>query len=322
VPDIFGHLPDGRPVYRVNLARAALSVEILTLGATLHSVRLRGAPHDLTAAQGTITDYLGPMQYHGKIVAPVGNRISGAGTTINGKRHDFPANQDNRITLHSGDVGTHLKLWQIADKGDDHVTLAVTLPDGEGGFPGTRQLTATFSLQEGATLRLDLQATTDAPTIFNAVNHSYWNLDGTPDVTGHSLRIAADRYLPVDADIVPTGHIAPVVGTPFDFTRTRPCQPGQPPLDTCFCLSDTRLPLRDVLYLVGGTGVAMTIATTEPGIQIYDGRRPRPGHAPYEALAIEPQRWPDAPNHPAFPSILLTPEAPYHQTSEWRFTTP
>jgi aldose 1-epimerase len=117
--EIFGHLPDGSPVHRITLARAALTVQLLTLGATLHSVRLQGVPHDLTLAQGTISDYLGPMQYHGKIVAPVGNRISGASAAVDGERHRFPANQDNRITLHSGDVGTHLKLWQIADLGTD-----------------------------------------------------------------------------------------------------------------------------------------------------------------------------------------------------------
>ncbi len=319
--DIFGHMPDGSTVHRITLTRGALTIQLLTLGATLHSVRLAGVAHDLTRAQGSIADYLGAMQYHGKIVAPVGNRISGASTIIAGKRHDFPANQDDRITLHSGDVGTHLKLWQVADLGPDHVTLTVTLTDGEGGFPGIRQVSATFALHADATLRLDLRATTDAPTLFNAVNHSYWNLDGSPDVTGHDLKIAAARYLPVDADIVPTGEIASVAGTPFDFTTARRFQAANPPLDTCFCLSDQRVPLRDVLWLTGRTGITMTIATTEPGIQIYDARKPRAACAPYEGLAIEPQFWPDAPNQAQFPSISLTPEAPYHQTSEWRFTT-
>ena len=312
----FGQTDRGETVHKIALTHGGLSVDILTFGAILRSVRLAGVAHDLTIGQGSVTDYQGVMRYHGALVAPVANRISGAKAVFAGKTHRFEANQDDRITLHSGDAGTHRKVWQIADIRPAKVTLALTLPDGEGGFPGHRHVTATYSLHDDANLRLDIQATTDAPTLFNAVNHSYWNLDGTPNWSGHRLRIAADRYLPCTPDVTPTGDIAPTKGTPYDFTAARHFTPQNPPLDTCFCLSDQRGPLRDVLWLTGQSGITMTVATTEPGIQVYDDR------ATYRGLAIEPQAWPDAPNQPAFPSILLTPDAPYHQTSEWRFTTP
>jgi aldose 1-epimerase len=317
----FGRTQQGDVVHRIVLQNGALTAAVLTWGAVLHSVRHAALPYDLTIGQGSLADYQGKMRHHGSIVAPVGNRISGAQAVIAGKTHRFDPNQDGRITLHSGAAGTQFKLWQIADTGPAHVTLALTLPNGEGGFPGTRPVTATYSLHDDATLRLDLMAKTDAPTLFNAVNHSYWNMDGSPQWTGHQLKVAAAHYLPVTADITPTGEIAPVMGTAYDFTAARVITPGTPAFDHNFCLTNRRGPLRDALWLTGRNGVTMTIATTEPGIQIYDGRSARLGHEPYEGLAIEPQFWPDAPHNPAFPSILMTPEAPYHQQTEWRFTT-
>jgi aldose 1-epimerase len=318
----FATTPQGTSVRKVVLNSGDLAVSILTFGAILQSVRLAGVPHDLTIGSDDFADYLGPMHYHGALVAPVANRISGAQADIAGTLHRFEANQADRITLHSGSSGAHAKVWDIADHGPAHVTLSLDLPAGLGGFPGNRQVRATFRITDRATLRLDILATTDAPTLFNAVNHSYWNLDGTPDWSGHQLQIAAEHYLPTTADVTPTGEIAAVTGTPFDLTRAHAITPQHPALDTNFCLSTAREPLRDVLWLTGTSGLAMTVATTEPGIQVFDGRNPRPGHAPYQGLAIEPQCWPDAPHNPAFPSIVLNPDAAYHQTSEWRFSQP
>jgi aldose 1-epimerase len=157
----------------------------------------------------------------------------------------------------------------------------------------------------------------------NVANHSYWNLDGTADWAGHRLQVAADRYLPTTDDFTPTGEIVDVAGTAYDFRAGRRIARSEPPLDNNFCLSDGRVALRDVLWLTGEGGVAMTVATTEPGIQIYDGRNAiRPGHGAYEGLAIEAQGWPDAPNHAGFPSIALGPDETYQQVTEWRFARP
>lgn len=319
----FGTTPEGTAVHKICLAAGGLTVSLLTLGAVVQSVRLAGIAHDLSPGSDHLPDYQGQMCHHGSLIAPVVNRLSHATAPINGRIHRFEANQDGRHTLHGGRAGSHLKVWHLADLGDAHAVLTLTLPDGEGGFPGNRRLTARFDLLPPATLRLDLTATTDAPTLMNPANHSYWNLDGTASWAGHSLRIVADHFLPATEDFRPTGEIRDVTGTAFDFRSPRRIQPGKPLLDTAFCLSSRRQPLRDVLWLTGQSGVCLTVATTEPSIQVYDGRNAlRPGHSRHEALAIEAQGWPDAPNHAGFPSIELAPGQTFRQITEWRLSPP
>ncbi|HSF63425.1 MAG TPA: aldose epimerase family protein, partial [Paracoccaceae bacterium] len=314
----FGRRADGRAVGVATLQAGALSARILTHGAVLQDLRLAGIDRSLTLGSDRIADYEGPMRFHGSLVGPVANRIAGAQATIAGRTFRFQAG-DHGVTLHSGDTGLHLALWDVAQVTADSLTLAIDLPDGLGGFPGNRRITAQWQVIPPATLRLTLRMTTDAPTLANIANHSYWNLDGTEGWAGHALRIAADRWLPSTPENLPTGQIADVAGTAMDFRTMRPITPGAPPLDTCFCLSDARAPLRDVLWLRGASGVTMTVATTEPGIQVFDARTARrPGHSPFEGLAIEPQFWPDAPGNPAFPSIVLLPGQPWEQVSEWR----
>ena len=319
----FGVTAGGEPVEKLTLHAGGLTVCLLTWGAVLQSVRLDGVAHDLTLGSERLADYEGPMRHHGSVVAPVANRITGASGTIAGKVHHFHANQDGRITLHSGKAGTHLKVWTLTRATTDSATLTCDLPDGEGGFPGNRKITATFTVLPPATLRLVLSATTDATTWMNAVNHSYWNLDGTADWTGHHLQIAADSYLPTNPDFTPTGEIAPVAGTAMDFRTPRRIAPHEAILDTNFCLASARRALTPVLTLTGTSGTSLSISTTEPGIQVYDGRDAiRPGHGRHEGLAIEAQFWPDAPNHPAFPDITLHPDQKWEQITEWHFSAP
>lgn len=308
-------LPDGREVQELRIAAGDLTVSVLTFGAVLRSVRLAGVDHDLTHVPDTVDSWIsGKTPYHGALVAPVANRFTGGKATVGGREIQFETNQAGLHLLHSGSFGTHAKLWAVVDRQPDAATLAVDLPDGEGGFPGNRRLTARFSVSAPATLRLEIEAATDALTFFNATNHSYWTMDGGRDWSGQSLRIAADRYLPTTDSFAPTGEIAPVDGTAMDFRET--CAPalGEPPLDHNFCLSDGRTDLRDVLWLTGRNGLTLTMATTEPGMQVYDGR-----DAGYPALALEAQGWPDAPNHAGFPGIELRPGAPYRAVTEWRF---
>jgi aldose 1-epimerase len=317
----FGTLPDGRPVAAITLAAGDLSVRLLTLGSVLHGVQLAGSGHNLTLASDDPADYLGPALYFGAIVGPVANRLRGAAAEIDGRTCRFDPNQDGRHTLHSGAAGTHLRLWDVVAHDGRTATLATTLPDGEGGFPGTRRITAAWRVLAPATLRLDLTATTDAPTLLNLANHSYWNLDGSPTWEGHRLRIAADRYLPVDDELLPTGEVRPVAGTGFDFRTPRQPRPGDPAIDHNFCLSEARVPLREVLWLTGTSGITLTIATTACGLQVYDGGHSRrPGRSLHEGFAIEPQSWPDAPHNPAFPPIGVRPGTTWSQTTEWRFT--
>jgi aldose 1-epimerase len=315
----FGATASGHPVEAITLSSGALSVRLLTLGAILQDVRIAGVNRSLTLGSDRVADYEGQMHYHGALIAPVANRIARGEAQIAGARHKLTADSGHRHLLHSGPAGAHRKLWHLDHVAPDRATLGCDLPDGEGGFPGNRRVRVRYSV-DGATLRMEVTATTDRPTLFNAANHSYWNLDGSESWQGHSLRIAADRYLPVTEELLPAGMIASVAGTEFDFRAGRVAGPGAPALDHCFCLSDGRRHLRPVLTLSGASGVTMTLSTTEPGVQVYDGRAAaRPGRKPGEGVAIEAQGWPDAPNHRTFPSILLTPDATYRQITEWRF---
>lgn len=318
----FGQTTAGASVQCIHIAAGDLQAEILTLGATLRHIGLKGIPYSLTLGSEILADYEGKMLYFGTLVGPVANRIAGAQTTLNGQTLLFDANENGNL-LHGGAIGLHHKIWTIAESTPDSVTLTLALPDGEYGLPGNRNIRATFRILPPATLRLSITATTDRPSLLNIANHSYWNLDGTDHWLGHSLQIAADHTLPVDATLIPTGEIAAVSETPFDFRARRTLTPGHPALDTNFCLSPEKTTLRDVAFLTGASGVSMRLATTEPGLQIYDAQRTaRPGKTPYEGIAIEAQGWPDASNHPNFPSVQITRDAPYAQTTEWHFTRP
>lgn len=315
----FGQTADGRAVRRITLSKGDLTVGLLSYGAILQSVRLAGVAHDLTLGSDRLADYEGDMRYHGPVIAPVANRIGHARAVIDGRAVQLEANQAGHC-LHSGSTGAQGQVWEVVSATDAAATLALELPDGLGGFPGNRRVEARFSLTGRATLRLELYATTDAPTLWNATSHGYWTLDGGAEWIGHSLQIAADHFLPTDADARPTGEIAPVAGGPMDFRQMRSPGPGNPAIDHCFCLSDGPRPLRDVVILQGASGLRMTVATTEPGVQIYDGRDARrPGRGIYEAIAIETQGWSDAPSYPDFPPITLCPGTPARQVTEWRF---
>ncbi|NBE06811.1 aldose epimerase family protein [Paragemmobacter ruber] len=316
----FGLTPDGDPVQRITIGRDGLCVSVLTVGAILQGVWLEGATRNLTLGSDRLSDYADALRYHGALVGPVANRFSHARAPIDSQILQFEANQDNRHSLHSGQAGTHRKVWRLAEATESDLRLELDLPDDEGGFPGNRRVSATFQV-DGASLHLHVHVTTDQPTPVNFANHSYWNLDGTPTWAGHRLWVDAAHYLPTTPDFCPTGEIRPVDQDDMDFRKTRRIDPGVNHFDHNFCLSNARLPLREVLRLNGQSGIGMVVSTTEPGIQVYDGRNAiRPGRGPYEGLAIEAQGWPDAPNHAGFPSIILRPGEEYRQHTVWRFT--
>lgn len=326
---VFGTDADGAVVERLLLGAGDLSAAILTRGAVLNDLRLAGTAHSLTVGSPDLAAYEGRMASCGAIVGPVANRIAGAAAEIDGTQYRFARNLMDRHTLHGGDAALHLRNWQIVDHGADHVTLALDLPDGEGGFPGNRRIEARYTVAPPAVLRLTLTATTDAPTLMNVANHSYWRLDDAPTTEGHVLRIDADRYTPVDDDLIPTGKAAPVDGTRFDFRAGRVWTAGKDgSVDHNFCLSDARTALRPVAWLEGRSGVRMEMSTTEPGLQIFDGfsldvpqftDNDGAPPVPYCGIAMEAQFWPDAPHHPGFPSILLRPGEQWRQVTQWRF---
>ena len=324
----FGMLSDGRKVRRVVLDNGRLRVGLLDLGALIQDVRMTGVDFPLTLGGSEATAYEAVMSHFGAVIGPVVNRISDAKATIDGRTYHFEANQDGRHTRHSGSAGTHRKIWDIADEGEDHVTFRLDLPDGEGGFPGNRTLGATYRLN-GATLVVVLRGTTDAPTLMNLANHGYWCVNDGPDWSGQRLQILTDRYLPGRDDDLPTGEIAEVAGTRHDFREPRRLQRGETPkLDNNYCLSDAPRPLASALRLSGDAGVTLEIATTAPGIQVFDmGKFGAPGptihghdNARYAALAYEPQMWPDAPGRADWPDIILRPGETFAQQTEYRFS--
>lgn len=317
---VLGTTQDGQDVQQITLHDGDLSVDILTLGATVQSVRLAGVPHDLTLGSDRFEDYATSMDYFGAVVGPIANRISNARVRLDGMMHELERNENGETHLHSGRGGVHRKNWQVLEQSADRVVLGLRLVDGAAGLPGNRDVRVTYQVSAPATLTMQIDATTDATTCMNFASHIYWNLDGSDTWDGHAMRIAADHYLPVDARTCPTGEIVEVADTDMDFRTTRKLVKGAPALDHNFCLSTRSTDLRDVLWLTGASGLQMTVATTEPGVQIHDAAGShRPGRPVYEGIVIEPQRWPDAPNNSKFPSIKVTADKAYHQVTQWRF---
>ena len=329
----FGTLPDGRTVHRFDLSDGgALTASLLDWGSNLQDVRLAGVDHALTLGSPDLAPYEGPLASAGGLVGPVVNRISGARAQLDGRAHEFDAREgeDPPLTLHSGSAGTHRKLWRVEDRGAAHLELALDLPDGEGGFPGNRALIARWHV-EGDALTLEVRAVTDAPTWINVANHSYWNLDGTATTEGHALACNARTYLTAHPNGLVDGGRADVAGTGLDLRSGAPLGPDAPARDHNLVLAEARRPLSHAATLTGASGVRMVMETTEPGLQVYDGANLKdvgaPDHqgrpvAPYRGVALEAQMWPDAPNRPEFPSIVLRPGDTYAQTTRWTFSAP
>lgn len=300
----FGTLASGDRVERLTIAAGDLTASVLTLGAILQDVRLAGRP--LTLGSDSLADYERDMRFFGPVVGPVANRIAGAEAEIDGRTCRFPATEGPN-TLHGGPLGTHARLWEVVAQGAARLTLRLRLPDSAEGFPGNRTFTARFEAEAPATLRLTLTAETDAPTLVNLTNHSYWQMGeaGAPQ----TFRAAAARRVALDSAKIPTGETPAVEGTAFDFRSGRAV--GRGAYDLCLILADARRALTPVATLTGGS-LALDLATTEPGLQIYDGAAPG-------ALALEAQNWPGATHHPHFPTDLLRPGEVRAQVTEWRF---
>ncbi len=321
----FAETPDGAPVDLVTLTGGGTTAQVMTWGATLQDLRVDGVDRSLILGSPDFAAYLGAMRYFGAIVGPVANRIAGGTAKIDGQRYEFERNEAGRTTLHGGVIGTDARLWELAERGEDFCRLTLHLEDGEGGFPGNRTLGAQYRLGDDGALTLSLTATTDKATWINLANHAYWNLTGADGLDDHALTIAAASYLPVDDHLIPIGAPAPVAGTRFDFRTPRPVRrEGEVMIDHNFCLDPGAIPS---LTLTGG-GLALEITTDMPGVQIFDATVIAPGaghdgriYGPNAGLAIEPQFWPDAANHPDYPSIRVSPGETWSQTSRFHIRT-
>ena len=289
---------------RITLGQGNTEIEIWPLGARLNAVRWRDFG-DLVAGTETREQALGPNLNHGTLVGPVANRIAGGRCDIDGVPYQFELNENGRTFLHSGQASTRGKDWSVEELAKTSVTLTLELPHLCDDFPGNRTISATYSVEpDGFVLRVE--ARTDAPTLVNFALHTYWTLDGHGRA-GQQLGIQADTYLPIDADTIPTGEVAPVEGTLFDLRTPRVPDTS---IDHNFCLSDPG-PDSAGVRVLADRGIGMDIETNAPGVQIFTGKE--------IGIAIEPQHWPDAPNHPNFPSILFRPGDVYVQSSRYKF---
>lgn len=323
--DDFGQMPDGRRVERITLKGGGLTVGLLTMGATVQDLRLDGFDYPLVLGAETLAPYLGPMVYFGAIVGRFANRIAGGRFNLEGRQWQTNRNQQERHTLHGGEDGLHRQIWRVTTHDTDRVNLVVTLPDGHMGFPGRLHLVLDCALPGDGVLAFEMSATTDAPTLCNLAHHGYFNLDGSTDICDHTLQVAADHYLPVDSEQVPTGEICAVRGTRFDFRLPRAI--GDAGIDHNLCLSDQWQTPRRVATLSGPrSGIAMEITTNACGLQVYDGAhlsdlRGHDGRAygSRAGVALETQGWPDAPNHAGFPPAVLRPGQTYRHSVRYRF---
>lgn len=310
----------GQAVQAVTLTGGGLCATILTLGSVLQDLRLAGAARGLCLGFDSVAGYEAARGYHGALVGPLANRLTGAQAVIAGRLWQLPGNEPSGALLHSGPGGVQGRVWQIDSLASDSLRLVLSLAHGEDGLPGNRRISADWQLRPDRVLALTLRAQSDAPTLMNLANHSYWNLDGAPSSAGHRLRIAADAVCEVDAALLPTGRLLPVAGGPLDFRTARALHPGAPALDTNFCLTGPAGTLREVAWLQGAAGLTMALATDAPGLQVYDHRHPEPGGpGPYAGIALEPQSWPDAPHHAHFPPVTLDPGQTWLRRVEWRF---
>lgn len=272
--------------------------------------------------------------YFGAIAGRFANRIANGRFSIDGDQYQADCNFLGKHALHGGANGIGKRLWEIADGADDFVTLTLRDAAGEMGFPGNLDICCTYRLSSSGHLIVELQASCDMPTLCNLAHHSYFNLDdgGAGDILDHRMMIEADAYLPVDEELIPTGVVEPVEGTPFDFRRARALRlnddGAQQLYDHNFCLSAQRSTLHRAAWVQGAkSGVELEVWTTEPGVQFYagggigelptglDGIR---YHA-YSGFCLEAQLWPDGPNKPYFPNCVLRPGETYRQLTEYRF---
>ena len=351
----FGRTRRGEPVDRWELRLpSGASAAVLTRGATLHQVRVPGADGrlgDVVVGLGDVAAYEAAEGYPGAVVGRVANRIAGGRFSVDGTEHAVPRN-DGPNALHGGAEGFDQRVWSAEEvPGPDGPALRLSLlsPDGDMGFPGELRASVTYALSEAdgrVALRLDYRASTSAPTPVNLTNHAYVNLDGGGTVEDHLVQVRASRYLPVDADLVPTGELAPVAGTPFDFaTPTRlgeRLREGHEQLrlaggyDHCLVLDEPGALRRVVTATAPRSGRRLDVETDLPGLQLYsgnfldgswrtpEGRQVRQG----DALCLETQLLPDAVNQAArsaefaaLGSSVLSPGEEFASTTVLTFST-
>jgi aldose 1-epimerase len=337
----FGRMPDGTPVDVYTLTSGnGMTVKVMTYGAIITSIEVpdkSGKTGDVTLGFDNLKQYLGTHPYFGATVGRVGNRIAKGKFTIGGVEYKLAVNNFGNH-LHGGLKGFDKVLWKAepVPGAVPSVKFSYLSKDGEEGYPGNLWATVTFSLTPKNELKIEYTATADKATPVNLTNHSYFNLAGAGngDILGHVMMLNADRYTPVDDTLIPTGELAPVKGTPMDFTK--PAVIGsriaqvKGGYDHNYVLNSggSKVPALAARVREEKSGRVMEVLTTEPGVQFYtgnflDGTVSGIGgvYRIHYGFCLETQHFPDSVHHPNFPSAILKPGDTYHTVTVYRFLT-
>jgi len=344
----FGRMPDGMAIEVYTLTNAkGMQVRTITYGAIIQSVRVpdrTGHLADVTLGYDSLAGYLTASPYFGAVVGRYANRIAHGRFTLDGRTYRLATN-DGPNSLHGGVKGFDKVVWRAHSfqRGDTvGVRLEHTSPGGDEGYPGTLRVSVTYVLTPANELVVDYAAAADRATPLNLSQHSYFNLggEGSGDILSHVLTISAGRYTPVDSTLIPTGELASVAGTPFDFRAPTAIgeRIGQADVqlrrgkgyDHNFVLDRSGPGLFHAVHLLEPrTGRTLDISTTEPGLQFYSGNfldgtiHGKGGHVygHRSAIVLETQHFPDSPNHPDFPSTILRPGTEYRSRTVFAFGT-
>ncbi|MBL8231122.1 MAG: galactose mutarotase [Bryobacterales bacterium] len=339
----FGKTADGAPVRLFTLNnKNGVRVAITNYGGiitSLHTPDRKGKPGDIVLGFDTLDGYLKGHPYFGALVGRYANRIGKAQFSLAGKQYKLAANNGENH-LHGGLKGFDKAVWTARESSSaDRCSLELSYlsKDGEEGYPGNLSVKVVYTLSDSNELRIDYSARTDRDTVLNLTNHTYFNLAGSGDILKHQLTLQANHYTPVDTGLIPTGELRSVAGTPFDFTKpvaigSRIDQADQQlklgkGYDHNFVLSGAPGPLR-VFGEVSdpASGRTLTLSTTQPGVQFYtgnflDGSLEGKGrkYTFRSGFCLETQHFPDSPNRPSFPTVVLKPGSEYHSSTVWKF---
>ena len=343
----FGTLPDGTSVELFTLTNASgAEVRITNYGGIVTAIKVpdrNGKLDDVVLGYDALDGYIKNPTYFGAVIGRYANRIGKAQFKLEGKTYKLAANNDVN-TLHGGIKGFDKAVWRadpFEKPGSVGVVLTYTSVDGEEGYPGTLAARVTYTFNDANELIADYTATTDKPTVLNLTNHSYFNLggEGSGDVLGHQLTLSADRFTPADATLIPTGELASVAGTPFDFRTSTPIgariDADDPQLKLGLGYDHNFVINRQNNDLVPAarvkepkTGRILEVRTTEPGVQLYTANHldgsviGKAGHAygKRNAFCLETQHYPDSPNKPSFPTTTLRPGETFHSQTVYAFS--
>ena len=343
----FGSLPNGNKVYKYKLTNGYMSVEIMSYGGIVTNINLpnsKGQDTDIVLGFNTLDQYIDEHPYFGAIIGRYGNRIANGKFSLNGIDYQLAINNGIN-SLHGGLIGFDKVLWSVEELNNDQnpgIKLTYFSKDMEEGYPGNLQIDVTYILTKENELKIFYEAITDSSTIINLTNHSYFNLGGesSGDILDHFVSINANSYLPVDENLIPTGEIRNVKNTPFDFREMKKIgleieiQNNQliygKGYDHCWVLNDYGEGIRKIAEARSlNTGINMEVYSDQPGVQFYTGNfldgslksKKLKNYEKRSGFCLETQHFPDSPNQPSFPNVILEPDKKYQTQTWYKFST-